>query len=175
MNNTEQKIFSTLKAIVQGIDPVTGEALNEDSFLKNERIIEYFSKVINIFKKLDGIANKTIPARGGQRWTDAEKEFVYHHFLNGVSIIDLAKKSLRAETAIASKIIQGGILDEQDLDKFTVKRPDDRYRTGLKWHERELEILRHLIQLDIPVRKISLCLRRDEFDVVKISKNLIPK
>ncbi len=172
MNTTDKKIFDAFSAIIQGQDPFTGNPLEDTSLLKNKKVVENLKKTINILNNSEGIANNTIHARGGERWTEYEEQSVIHHFMNGVSIIELAKGVKRAETAIASRIIRSGALDKGKINKSIIKQPGYKYRTGLQWNNKEVEIFNDLTSQGNTVYKISACLLRDEVDVRKIRQKL---
>jgi hypothetical protein len=172
MNTTDEKIFDTFSAITQGQDPITGNPLEDTSFLLNEKIVENPKEAINTQNKLEEITNNTKPTRHGEKWAEFEEQSLIHHFMKGVSIIELAKIVKRAETAVAGRIIRSGVLDKGKINKSIIKKPGYQYRTGLQWNSKEVEIFNDLISLGNTVYKISPCLFRDVVDVIKMSQKL---
>ena len=95
-----------IRALAEGVDPITGEVLPEESVYNSPEVIralytllEYINKDIN----RDPLRN------AGKPWTDAEDDKLRDEFHSKTKISDIAKEHGRSYGAIESRLDKLGL------------------------------------------------------------------
>lgn len=111
MNN--QRAEQILQALVQGIDPHTGEPLKE-SVLQNAEVLRALLAGIGTLKGAQVRAKRRaqLPENVGKAWTDAELATLRREYESGQSIEEIAKTHGRSTRAIAHRLAKLGLIQE---------------------------------------------------------------
>ena len=113
-----------LEALAKGIDPETGEMLENDSQLHNPFVIRALflgAKALDQAPPPSKPARESIPGleSAGQRWTQDEEAKLLHGFDKGASLEELAAVHHRKVGGIRSRLIRLGRLEASTADDST--------------------------------------------------------
>lgn len=101
-----------IAALVEGIDPITGEILSEDNVCNKGEVVR---ALYTVLASLDASKHKkTQPENAGKRWTDEDDKKLCELFDAGVSNKDICKIFKRTSTGIASRLVRLGKICERD-------------------------------------------------------------
>ena len=135
-----KKALSIIDALANGVNPMTGECVDEDSLLSQPEVIRAFFTVLNDHAKLQACATsvKTLPypapkpqkpraqieqekrqyniANGhpachGFPWTSERIQDVIKQYLNNVDIEVIAKEHARKPTSIINILQKNHVID----------------------------------------------------------------
>ena len=117
------KAEEILRLLANGIDPVTGEVLPDDSPCSHPSVIRALFTVLESArnhsvpvklstreKQAQNIANGK-PRNAGLPWTDELRREVASKFQSHMSVPDLAEYFERTEGAISSELTRQGLID----------------------------------------------------------------
>ena len=115
MANVIQQSLETIRSLVNGVDPRTGEQYPANSPYFNHQTIQALQTAI---KSLEGrpkrIKNETKPATQlvctGKPWRKAEELRLTHAFDYGVPLAEIARQHDRTELGIRSRLVKLGKL-----------------------------------------------------------------
>jgi DNA-directed RNA polymerase specialized sigma24 family protein len=105
----------TIEALANGIDPETGEVLNEQSIFNNPLVIRALFMAI---KALDQVAKReerqtSLPANIGKAWSESENKELLAKFDGGLSVKEIAAELGRTKGAITSRLSRSGRLPDR--------------------------------------------------------------
>jgi hypothetical protein len=112
-------IFETL---IKGIDPCTGEAVPEDSFLHSSDVIRALFTGLETVKalRLREERRSMQPFKTGSRWSAEEEDRLKEAYSSGTKIPDLARTHQRSITAIETRLEKLGLIT---ADERTTANP----------------------------------------------------
>ncbi len=118
MNNCkpcEPREIRLLKALAQGIDPFTGEVLQENSPFNQAETVRVLYKAINAIERQMEREKKRSkqPNNAGKPWSKDLLQQLEDDFHRGFSVDHLAAKYQRTRWAIESKLLQLSVLNQQ--------------------------------------------------------------
>jgi len=114
-----------IKALANGINPITGELLSDNSPYNEPDVIRALSKILESSKPVKK-PKKTIeekqqenitncrPRNAGLPWTDELKIEVSSKFQAGVTIDELSNRFERTKGAIVSELKKQGLIEPGD-------------------------------------------------------------
>lgn len=121
-----EKEIKVLEALANGVDPITGEVLDNQSPYNHPDVIRSLFAVLNELKnptkkaklpkktleekQADNIENG-LPKNAGLSWTNAEKEDLVEKFKSDVSIDELSEIHGRTKGAITSELKKQGLIE----------------------------------------------------------------
>ncbi len=100
-----------IDTLAQGIHPVTGEAMPDDSPYNAPPVIRALIAVsIAIDKQLTAQARKPreLPARAGMAWTDEDDKQLAQGFDAGLSVRELEDALMRTRASVEARLIKLG-------------------------------------------------------------------
>ena len=101
-----------LTALAEGIDPITGEILDEDNVCNKGEVVRAFYTVL---ASLDTPKpKKTQPENAGKRWCDEDDKKLSEMFDAGISKKEICNTFKRTSTGIASRLVRLGKIRERD-------------------------------------------------------------
>lgn len=108
----ETKAIAILKALADGVHPLTGHVLPVDSPYQSAEIVRALYTAIFALdpKRRKSTSRRGTPANAGKQWTDEEDRKLLHCFDDGVGIADLAKLHDRTEPGIQARLERHGRL-----------------------------------------------------------------
>ena len=125
MNNLD-----IIKALSDGINPITGESISKDSLLNDQVIVRALNSATEVMKA-DKInqenlllkdkkkqENNVISGRlknHGLSWTEELVSKLVKKFKNGSSIPELSDEFQRTISSLESKLFDAGLIKEEDL------------------------------------------------------------
>lgn len=113
MSPLEAKLI--IEALANGIDPETGEILNNQSAFNNPSVIRSLFVAVKALdsehKRAERV--KVLPDNAGRSWTENEDRELLVLFDSNVSIKDIAEKHARTQGAIASRLVRLGRIKER--------------------------------------------------------------
>ena len=125
MNNLD-----IIKALSDGINPITGESISKDSLLNDQVIVRALNSATKVMKA-DKInqenvlrkdkkkqENNVISGRlknHGLSWTEELVSKLVNKFKNGSSIPELSDEFQRTISSLESKLFDAGLIKEEDL------------------------------------------------------------
>ena len=109
------KAKEIISALAEGIDPITGELLPEDSVCNKGDVVRAF---YTILENLDKKRKKNIPENAGKRWSDEDDKKLCEMFNAGVSKKEICNTLKRTTTGIASRLVRLGKIKERDEFRY---------------------------------------------------------
>jgi len=108
----ETKARQILQALVQGIDPVTGEELAPGTVLQHADVLRALLAGVSALESMAARAHRRaqLPDNVGQTWTPDEEDALAAEFKAGDSIADIATKHGRTARAIEARLERLGLL-----------------------------------------------------------------
>ncbi|WP_233967070.1 hypothetical protein [Pectobacterium polaris] len=117
-------------ALINGIDPITGEVLPEESPYNNPQVIRALFTVLDTVnvkkqpkKTLEEKQQDNIkagrPKNAGISWDDELKALLASTFQNGASIDELATTFERTKGAIVSELTKQGLIEPKVDNKIS--------------------------------------------------------
>ena len=95
-----------VRILADGIDPVTGEILPDDSVYNSPEVIR---ALFTVLEKVNESSVKDPLRNAGQSWTEIEDEKLRDEFLAKMKISDIAKEHGRSYGAIESRLDHLGL------------------------------------------------------------------
>ena len=122
---------AVLTALIEGVDPTTGDDLPTDTVLHKSAIIRALLVARNACDAMDARALRRaqLPGNVGRQWAQDEEENLVTEFKSGDSIAEMASKHGRTMRAIEARLEKLGLLaPEQRVTQsgFIHARPDDK-------------------------------------------------
>lgn len=109
----EQDALGIVKALADGVDPVSGEVFPEDSPYKHIIIKKALCAAATILEEMVKKQNRkmSLPKRSGKPWDRTEAELLIKKYDNGIEIEDLAKEHQRTYGSIKSQLTKLGKIE----------------------------------------------------------------
>lgn len=95
-----------VRILADGIDPITGEILPEDSVYNSPEVIR---ALFTILEALRNPSVKSSAQNAGTPWTDTEEDQLRDEFISNIRIADIAKFHGRSCGAIESRLEKLGL------------------------------------------------------------------
>ena len=102
--------LSILRALADGKDPLSGEALPEESCYRSAKVLRALLAGIEALEKVAKRKERVLPVAAGKPWDAEEDESLVADFVSGTSIAELAQMHERTEGAIRSRLMRLGKL-----------------------------------------------------------------
>lgn len=104
-----------LTALADGVDPLTGELLPEDSVCNKADIVRAFHCILKVLHEKKP-QNKAQPENYGKPWTEEDEALLCRMFDSGCTKKELCSHFKRTQGGIAARLIRlGKISDRQEL------------------------------------------------------------
>ncbi len=102
----------TLKALIQGLDPRTGEALPSDSVLQRAEVLRALLAAVAALERSAARAQRRslLPANVGRAWTGEEEDNLVAAFRAGETPEAIARRHRRTLRAIEARLERLGLL-----------------------------------------------------------------
>jgi hypothetical protein len=112
-NMREGSEGQVLRALIQGIDPSTGEQLPAGTVLQRTEVLRALLAGVAALEESAARARRRErrPRNAGRPWTEAEEAALAAAFREGASPQELASRHDRSLTAIESRLERLGLLD----------------------------------------------------------------
>ena len=126
----ESEHLRILTALAEGVHPLTGQPLSDDSVYQHAKVLRALQSAISALKTRSQKQSKRegLPGQAGKPWNPREVALLVQDFDSGMSVKQLAEKHQRTRGAIQSRLVRLGKI-----------QPDSRWpgQTSKK-HERLL-------------------------------------
>lgn len=109
-NVNEAEAIEILRMLADGKDPLTGEALPDESCYQSAKVLRALLAGIEALEKAAKRKSRPLPAGAGKPWDAEEDQSLIGEFERGISVPDLAQMHQRTEGAIRSRLIRLGKL-----------------------------------------------------------------
>ncbi|HEY4210484.1 MAG TPA: hypothetical protein VGM84_03285 [Steroidobacteraceae bacterium] len=108
----ETKARQILQALIQGVDPVTGEELAPGTVLQQADVLRALLAGVAALDAMAARAQRRsqLPDNVGQAWTADEESTLVTEFQAGASIAEMASKHGRTLRAIEARLEKMGLL-----------------------------------------------------------------
>jgi len=109
----EQDALGIVKALADGVDPVSGEVFPANSPYQNAQIARALFAAVNALEEKVKRKNRNnaLPERAGKPWDKTESDLLAQKFDKGISIVELAKEHKRTRGAIQSQLAKLGKIE----------------------------------------------------------------
>lgn len=110
----QNKYIDNLKALLENVNPVTGEVLDEESPLNNKDIKETLKLALKCIGNIEGETENS-----GSPWTDKEEKELVNDLKSNLSLYAISRKHGRSLNAIDSRIgrlFKKGLLKLDDVE-----------------------------------------------------------
>lgn len=95
-----------IRILDDGIDPITGEILPEDSVYNSPEVIRV---LFTILEALRNPSARSSAQNAGNPWTDTEEDQLRNEFYSNMRITDIAREHGRSRGAIESRLERLGL------------------------------------------------------------------
>lgn len=119
-----QEALRIMRALADGIDPETGEALMAGALYQDAPVVRAFHRTVGALEYLQKRerARKTPPANSGKSWSRAEDQQVCEELRRGIDFYQIAKTHNRSIGSIVARLVKlGKIGPNTPLDTFDPK------------------------------------------------------
>jgi hypothetical protein len=108
----EQRARQILQALVQGIDPLTGEDLAAETVLQQADVLRALLAGVSALEQMAARAQRRaqLPGNVGRTWSPDEESMLVTAFQSGDSLVDIAAKHGRTLRAIEARLERLGLL-----------------------------------------------------------------
>lgn len=96
--------------LADGIDPFTGELLDEDSICNQADVVRAFHTIQTELNKKSG--NKKLPENNGKPWTEDTDQELIEMYAAGIKESELSKHFKRTKGAIHSRLKHLGKIED---------------------------------------------------------------
>ena len=97
-----------VSALAEGIDPITGELLPEDSVYNKGDVVRALYTVMDVIGKKK--TKKNLPENAGKPWSDEFDRQLKDSYNSGVSVKEIAKEMKRTTGSISSRLVKLGLV-----------------------------------------------------------------
>lgn len=97
-----------IAGLADGLDPLTGEILPDDSICNRPEIVRALHAVLS---ELSPKAARQLPVNAGKPWTEVEENRLIEEFDAGMKISEIAKEHGRTRGAIESRLSSLGKIE----------------------------------------------------------------
>ena len=102
-----------LAALVEGIDPTTGEVLPDNSVCNKGEVVRALYTVLNCLDAKK--PKKNMPANAGKPWTKEDEDLLIRLYQSGASKKDICKTLQRTAAGIAARLVHLGMIESRDI------------------------------------------------------------
>ena len=122
------EVRSTLEALVQGLDPLTGAGLPEDTVLRRGEVVAALLAAISALEAEAMRARRRaqLPQNVGRPWAPEEEDLLARAFRAGEALSDIAQRHRRTLAAIEARLESLGLLAPEQ------RRTRNRYVSGAR-------------------------------------------
>ena len=99
-----------ISALAEGIDPITGEVLPDDSVCNKGEVVRAFYAVLDSLEIQK--QNKSAPKNAGKPWTIEEENHLKELFGKGLSKKEIANELCRTTGSISSRLVRLGLIND---------------------------------------------------------------
>ena len=107
---TDEEKLQAIDALINGVDPITGEILEEDHLINEDIVKALLLTAQTAITKRQERENSKKPSAGA-RWTDEEDQQLVEEYRNKMPIKEIAEKHERSESSIRSRIIKLALVE----------------------------------------------------------------
>lgn len=97
-----------IAALAEGIDPITGELLPDDSVCNNVEVVRAFYAIL---KEDTQKSMKNLPDNAGKPWSAEDDEILKNMFISGVQKSDLQRHFARTRGSIEARLKRLGLIE----------------------------------------------------------------
>lgn len=111
-----QRAKELLEILADGVDPLTGEVLPEESVCNKAEIVRAFHCILNTLqeKAVETKMKKTQPENAGKPWTDEDDAQLCRMFDAGSTKKELCAYFKRSRGGIAARLVRVGKISVRD-------------------------------------------------------------
>lgn len=105
-----QEAIKVVRALADGVNPETGEVLQNDSICKNPQVVTALNRAVGALEFLEQRekARRDQPGNAGKRWTRAEEEQVCEELRQGIDFHQIARTHNRTVPSIVARLVKLG-------------------------------------------------------------------
>jgi hypothetical protein len=132
------EIVEIIEALAEGVNPVNGEPLPDESPYHDSRVIRALYAAARMLRQQPSHSKlpKSQPANAGVGWDDREDELLIRAFEANVPIRAIATKHERTRGAIVARLMRLGILVPRHSTK-SINENVPKQETAEKWWKLE--------------------------------------
>lgn len=116
-DNSLQEYYEILDYLSQGIDPISGEILNNNHFIHNQKIFNTlcFSKKLVLKEISKNNRKPSRPENAGKPWSSSQDNELLEMYKKGTKIKDISIHYKRSVGAIRARLLQLNVLHEDSF------------------------------------------------------------
>jgi hypothetical protein len=119
-----REAIKVVRALADGVNPETGEILQNDSVYKNPQVVTALNRAVAALEYLEQRekARQSQPGNAGKRWTRAEEQQVCEELRQGKDFHYIARTHNRTVPSIVARLVKlGRISPNQSAPLFPTK------------------------------------------------------
>lgn len=161
---TTDRAAEILRCMANGVDPITGEILEEDHLCNSPEVIRALCTAIQAMSGAgDADASRFVRKNGklnaGRPWTDADLDALKRMYQDGDSMDLICAKLQRRERGVLKQLERLGLAENAKASSPGLER------AGQRWTPDEDTLLKHLYIDRLPIEKISAEMQRSEYAI----------
>ena len=188
---TRMEAYSYLRALLDGVDPLTGEILPPDHVCCDENVqeaMEMAAKALCSMKDEWFGMMQPKPARyvqpeetpadadpawvkkngrlnAGRPWTDADCARLKEMFFDGAEIDEICTRLQRRRRGVETKLYALGLIGASKLSRPRKQQPPGLEKRGMPWSANDDSALREMFDKRRPVSEMARELHRSDYAV----------
>jgi len=105
-----QEAIRVARALADGMNPATGEALQGDSVYRDPQVITTMNRAVGALEFLEQRekARRAQPGNAGKRWSHAEEQQVCEELRQGLDFHHIARTHNRTVPSIVARLVKLG-------------------------------------------------------------------
>ena len=124
----ESRARQILQALVQGVDPLTGDELAPGTVLQHADVLRALLAGVDALEQMAARAQRRaqLPGNVGRTWSSAEEQALIAEFQRGEAIAAIAALHARTLRAIEARLERLGLLAPQERTTHNSFSPAER-------------------------------------------------
>ena len=161
---TTDRAIEILRCMANGIDPITGEILEEDHLCNSPEVIRALYTAIQAMSGAENgdescSVRKSGKLNAGRTWTDADLDALKRMYQDGDSMDLICAKLQRRERGVLKQLERLGLTENAKASSPGLER------AGQRWTPDEDTLLKNLHIDRWPIEKIAAEMQRSEYAI----------
>ena len=161
---TTDRATEILRCMANGIDPITGEILEEDHLCNSPEVVRALCTAIHSMSGAnDADTSRAVRKNGklnaGRPWTDADLDALKRMYQDGDSMACICEKLQRRERGVLKQLERLGLTQNAKAPSLGLER------AGQRWTEEEDALLKNLYSEKWSIARMAARMQRSEYAI----------
>ena len=161
---TTDRAAEILRCMANGVDPITGEILEENHLCNSPEVIRALCTAIRAMSNVDEadasrVVRKNGKLNAGRPWTDADLDALKRMYRDGDSMDQICAKLHRRERGVLKQ------LERLGLTRNAATPSPGPERAGQRWTQEEDDLLNKLYSEKWPIEGMAARMQRSDYAI----------